>query len=378
MSLEEFESIQKWISEVESLKRAIISGRRKSHSPKYERIDIRPVKIKEELLLQLVFHDGKQDLTKNFSPSDLDIPAILDEGYANILIERLDETLTIRITKQGALQIHRSKNSDTKRVEVEHDRKKERALPISDEIFKALGIASLSGELIPRQADKYRQVDDFLKIIDSSLDQLAEKEIQVVDLGCGNAYLTFAVHRYLSLKGKAVRVVGVDNKPESRARNATIAKDLGISNQIEFIASDIANYPIKKTDLVIALHACDTATDDALAWAIKSEAKVILVSPCCHHDLNKRIKPAGQEWEPIFRNGIVKERFADLLTDSLRAELLRINGYKADIVEFVSIDHTPRNLMIRATFTGIAADRRNYESLCEQWSINPYLATLLS
>ncbi|MFM8965787.1 MAG: class I SAM-dependent methyltransferase, partial [Actinomycetota bacterium] len=246
------------------------------------------------------------------------------------------------------------------------------------EIFKALGIASSSGELIPRQADKYRQVDDFLKIIDSSLDQLAEKEIQVVDLGCGNAYLTFAVHRYLSLKGKAVRVVGVDNKPESRTRNTSISKSLGKSTQIEFIASDIANYPIKKTDLVIALHACDTATDDALAWAIKSEAKVILVSPCCHHDLNKRIKPAGQEWEPIFRNGIVKERFADLLTDSLRAELLRINGYKADIVEFVSIDHTPRNLMIRATFTGIAADRRNYESLCEQWSINPYLATLLS
>jgi SAM-dependent methyltransferase len=378
VSLEEFENIQKWISEVESLKRAIISGRRKSHSPKYERIDIRPVKIKEELFLQFVFHDGKQDLTKNFSPSELNIPALLNEGYANILIERLDETLTIRITKQGALQIHRSKNSDMKPVEVEHDRKKERALPISDEIFKALGIASLSGELIPRQADKYRQVDDFLKIIDSSLDQLAEKEIQVVDLGCGNAYLTFAVHRYLSLKGKAVRVVGVDNKEESRARNTSIAKDLGISTQIEFIASDIANYPVNKTDLVIALHACDTATDDALAWAIKSEAKVILVSPCCHHDLNRRIKPAGQEWEPIFRNGIVKERFADLLTDSLRAELLRINGYKADIVEFVSIDHTPRNLMIRATFTGIAADRRNYESLCEQWSINPYLATLLS
>lgn len=377
MSLEEFESIQKWISEVESLKRAIISGRRKSHSPKYERIDIRPVKIREELLLQFVFHDGKQDLTKNFSPSELDIATILDEGYANILIERVDETLTIRITKQGALQIHRSQNSDVKQVRVEHDRKKERALPISDEIFKALGISSSLGELIPRQADKYRQVDDFLKIIDSSLDQLAEKEISVVDLGCGNAYLTLAVHRYLSLEGKVVRVVGVDNKPESRARNTSIAKELGISNQIEFIASDIAKYPVKKTTLVIALHACDTATDDALAWAIKSEAKVILVSPCCHHDLNKRIKPAGKEWEPIFRNGIVKERFADLITDSLRAELLRINGYKADIVEFVSIDHTPRNLMIRATFTGIAADRRNYESLCEQWSINPYLATLL-
>jgi SAM-dependent methyltransferase len=377
VSLKEFESIQSWISEVESLKRAIISGRRKSHNPKYERIDIRPVRIKEELLLQFVFHDGKQDLTKNFLPREINIPALLDEGYANILIERIDETLTIRITKQGALQIHRSKNSDVKQVEVDHDRKKERALPIEDGVFRVLGITTNSGELIPRQADKYRQVDDFLKIIDSSLDQLAENEISVVDLGCGNAYLTFAVHRYLSLKGKDVRVVGVDNKPDSRERNAGIAKELGISNQVEFVASDIAKYSVKKTNLVIALHACDTATDDALAWAIKSEAKVILVSPCCHHDLNKRIKPAGHEWEPLFRNGIVKERFADLLTDSLRAELLRINGYKADIVEFVSIDHTPRNLMIRATFSGIAADRRNYESLCEQWSINPYLATLL-
>jgi SAM-dependent methyltransferase len=378
MSVAEFENVQEWISDVRSLKRAIISGRRKSHNPRYERIDIRPVRIKEQLVLQFVFHDGKQDLTKNLLPSQLDIPNILYEGYANILIERVDETLTIRITKQGALQIHRAKSDLVSEVEVAHDRKKDRALPITDEIFKALGIASTSGELIPRQADKYRQVDEFLKIIDNSLNQLAEKEISVVDLGCGNAYLTFAVHRYLTLKGRDVNVVGVDNKPESRVRNTDIAKKLGISNQIEFIASDIEKFPNRKTSLVIALHACDTATDDALAWAVKSEAKVILVSPCCHHDLNKRIKSAGNNWEPLFRNGIIKERFADLLTDSLRAELLRINGYKADIVEFVSIDHTPRNLMIRANFTGIAADRRNYESLCEQWSINPYLATLLS
>jgi SAM-dependent methyltransferase len=378
MSVAEFENVQEWISDVRSLKRAIISGRRKSHNPRYERIDIRPVRIKDQLVLQFVFHDGKQDLTKNLLPSQLDIPNILNEGYANILIERVDETLTIRITKQGALQIHRAKSDLLSEVEVAHDRKKDRALPITDEIFKALGIASTSGELIPRQADKYRQVDDFLKIIDNSLNQLAEKEISVVDLGCGNAYLTFAVYRYLTLKGRDVSVVGVDNKPESRVRNTDIAKKLGISSQIEFIASNIEKFPNRKTSLVIALHACDTATDDALAWAIKSEAKVILVSPCCHHDLNKRIKSAGNNWEPLFRNGIIKERFADLLTDSLRAELLRINGYKADIVEFVSIDHTPRNLMIRATFTGIAADRRNYESLCEQWSINPYLATLLA
>lgn len=377
MSTHDLESIQRWICDPKSLKRAVISGRRKSQNPRYQRIDIRPVKIKEQLLLQIVFHDGKQDLTKNLSPLDLEIESILNDGYANILVERIDETLTIRITKQGAIQVHRAKNNNSNQVEIEHDRKKQRALPISDEVFKALGIATKEGELIPRQADKYRQVDDFLKIIDISLDQLPEKEVSVVDLGCGNAYLTFAVHRYLSLKGKVVRVIGVDNKSEARSRNSDIAEALGISDQVEFAASDIASFPVRKTTLVIALHACDTASDDALAWAIKSEARIILVAPCCHHDLNKKIKAAGTSWEPIFRHGIVKERFADLLTDSLRAELLRINGYKADIIEFVSIDHTPRNLMIRAVFSGITADRGNYESLCEQWSINPYLATLL-
>lgn len=378
MSLEDFESIQRWICDVGSLKRAIISGRRKSHNPRYERIDIRPVRIKEQLLLQFVFHDGRQDLTKNFLPTEIDIPDLLREGYANILIERSDETLTIRITKQGDLQVHRAKSEMKNEIEVEHDRRKQRALPITDEIFHALGIATSAGELIPRQSDKFRQVDDFLKILESTLGNLENNEISIVDLGCGNAYLTFAVHKYLSLKGKLVRVVGVDNKQDSRDRNTKIASQLGVSSQIEFVASDIASYPVKPTNVVIALHACDTATDDALAWAIKSEAKTILVSPCCHHELNKRVKPASQEWDPLFRHGIVKERFADLLTDSLRAELLRIHGYKAEIIEFVSIDHTPRNLMIRATYTGKAGDRSNYESLCQQWSINPYLATLLT
>ena len=377
MTLEDFESIQRWICDVKSLKRAVISGRRKSHNPRYLRVDIRPVRIKEQLMLQFVFHDGKQDLTKNFLPTEADIKVLLEDGYANLLIERIDETLTIRITKQGALQIHRSKPVGSANRELDHDHKKRRALPIDDEIFRALGIATSSGELIPRQSDKYRQVDDFLKIVESTLDQLSDREISVVDLGCGNAYLTFAVYKYLALKGKVVSVVGVDNKEESRARNSKIARDLGISDQVKFVTNNIADFPITKTSLVIALHACDTATDDALAWAIKSKASVILVSPCCHHDLNKRVRAKSEEWEPLFRHGIVKERFADLLTDSLRAELLRINGYKADIIEFVSIDHTPRNLMIRATASGIVADRSNYESLCKEWSVNPYLATLL-
>ncbi|MGA1689003.1 MAG: class I SAM-dependent methyltransferase [Candidatus Nanopelagicaceae bacterium] len=378
MTHKDLESIQRWISDIGSLKRVVISGKRKAHHPKYERIDIRPVQIKEQLVLQFVFHNGKQDITKNFPPSQINIKEILDEGYANLLIERLHETLTIRVTKQGALQVHRKVSAEISGLNLEHDRKKVRILPASDEVFQVLGLSSKSGELIPRQSDKYRQVDDFLRIVESTLDSLKDEELSVVDLGCGNAYLTFAVHKYLTLKGKSVSVIGVDNKPESRVRNAEIAQKLGIARQVEFIASNISSYPVKKTSLVIALHACDTATDDAIAWAIKSEANVILVSPCCHHDLNKGLKPAGAEWDSLFRHGIVRERFADLLTDSLRAELLRIKGYKAEIIEFVSVDHTPRNLMIRATRSGIPADRSNYEELCKQWSLNPYLAQLLS
>ena len=329
-------------------------------------------------MLQLVYHDGRQDLTKNLEPNLLLIETLLNEGYANLLIERQDETITVKITKQGAIQVHRAKNQEAVEIDLNHDRKKSRMLPVSDPVFIALGISTRAGELIPKQSDKYRQVDDFLRIIESIYDQLGDGQLTVVDLGCGNAYLTFAVQRFLALKGRDVKVVGVDNKVQSRERNSKIAAELSLESSMEFVASDIAKFAVRPVNLVIALHACDTATDDALAWAIKSSAKSILVSPCCHHELNRRIQPSEEYWQPIFRHGIVKERFADLLTDSIRAELLRINGYRAEIIEFVSVDHTPRNLMIRAVFTGVKADPGNYQSLCQRWSLDPYLATLLS
>lgn len=327
-------------------------------------------------MLQVVSHDGKRDLTKNFTPEELDVISMIQEGYANILIERSDETLTIRITKQGAIQLHRATNQDSQPIELDHDRKKRRLLPASDAVFQALGISDAKGNLIPRQSDKYRQVDDFLRIIEGVVDQLGES-IDIADLGCGNAYLTFAVHRYLTLLGKKVKVVGVDNREDSRKRNSGIADSLGLKAEIDFIASNIGELAPRDISLAIALHACDTATDDALAWAVKSGAKVILVAPCCHHFINEKIKPANQDWQVVFRDGIMKERFADLMTDSLRAELLRISGYRTDIIEFVSVDHTPRNLLIRAVKTGHLADRSSYESLCREWAIKPYLETLL-
>ena len=377
MKKEDIESIQGWICEPQSLRRAVISGRRKSHNPRYERIDIRPVLIKDEMHLQVVGHDGKKDITKNLKSSEFKVGDYLAEGYANLLIERVDEILTIRITKQGEMKIHRGKSEEVGEINLSHDRSKRRVLPISDPIFRALGIAGPKGELIPKQSDKYRQVDDFLRIIESVEDELGSGPISIVDLGCGNAYLTFAVHRHLSKNGRTIKVVGVDSKAESRSRNSKIASELSIAGEVEFVASTIKEFPNCEVDLVIALHACDTATDDALAWAVKSRAKVVLVSPCCHHQLNKEINPNDDDAEIIFRHGIMKERFADLLTDSLRAEIMKIYGYRSEIFEFVSIDHTPRNLMIRAVLTGRMGERSKFESICAKWKINPYLAQLL-
>jgi hypothetical protein len=174
----------------------------------------------------------------------------------------------------------------------------------------------------------------------------------------------------------AVKVTGVDTRLDSRERNSKIAESAGISDSVSFIASSISDFPITPTSLVIALHACDTATDDALAYAVRAGAKAILVSPCCHHDLNQQISAPDDPWKILLRHGITKERFADLMTDSLRAEILRLLGYRADIIEFVSLDHTARNLMIRAVRSNSVIKRSDFDNFQEQikrWSIKPYL-----
>ncbi|MEY2841329.1 MAG: hypothetical protein RLY74_470 [Actinomycetota bacterium] len=274
-------------------------------------------------------------------------------------------------TKQGMLnpEIHRE-------VDLSHNRNKERRLKVSDSIFQVLGISDKEGNLIPRQSDKFHQVDDFLRIIDQLIPDLGSGEISIIDLGCGNAYLTFAVHKYLTHKGLTVKVTGVDTRLDSRERNSKIAESAGISDSVSFIASSISDFPITPTSLVIALHACDTATDDALAYAVRAGAKAILVSPCCHHDLNQQISAPDDPWKILLRHGITKERFADLMTDSLRAEILRLLGYRADIIEFVSLDHTARNLMIRAVRSNSVikrSDLDNFEEQIKRWSIKPYL-----
>lgn len=375
--MERVPEISGWINDPERFCHAIISGRRKSFKPANTRIDIRPVLIKGERMLQVVSHDGQRDTTKNYP--NIDLAPILAEGYANLRIELVDEAIEIRISKRGEFFFHRTSSARSE-LALDHDRKKDRMLPANDPIFQALGISDASGQIIPRRNDKYLQVDRFLRVIAGVLEDLRdETELSVVDLGCGSAYLTFATERYLRLAGFKPRVTGIDIRSDSRSRNLKVAKQIG--SQCEFLAAEIADQPPQKTSIAIALHACDTATDDALAWAVRSNASVILAAPCCHHEVNKNLNSPRGEWEPLLRSGIMKERFADLLTDALRAQILRLLGYRVDVIEFISDEHTPRNLMIRAIRTGTEPDAREIEallSLAELWQIKPRLVLLLA
>jgi hypothetical protein len=219
--MEDIALANSWLRDANGFRRAVISGKRKGLQPEFLRVDIRPVLIKRQLHLQTVSHDGRKDITKNFLPDEIDITRYVDAGYANIRIETTDEIFEIHINEEKNLKIRRSNNNQAAEIQsLEHDRRKERRIPITDPIFLHLGIADKDGELIPRQSDKFKQVDEFLKLIENLIpDIVDEKKVSIVDLGCGNAYLTFATYRFLELNWISAKVVGVDTRKESIDRN---------------------------------------------------------------------------------------------------------------------------------------------------------------
>jgi SAM-dependent methyltransferase len=358
--------------------RAVLSGRRRNLTPSAERIDIKPVLIKGEEKLQIQSTDGRQVTTKNLSANDLDFADFLGQGFANLLAESTSESYSVRISKKDEALV------TIGRVKLErdlmHDRQKQRLLPEDNRIFALLGMHDGYKRIKPSKMDKYRQVEEFLRLLKPTLDNEvgAQSEISIVDLGCGHAYLTFAVQEYLNSDTQKVKILGVDEREESKRHNDQIANSLGADAQ--FLVAKIADTPAQPVDIAIALHACDTATDDSIAWAVKNSAKVIMLAPCCHHDLQAQIDLVPEPWSLLTRHGVVSERLIDLMTDSLRAQILKLLGYRVDIVEFVGGEHTPRNIMIRAVKTGVKVDPAEvdrYQAMLADWKIAPHLAELL-
>ena len=358
--------------------RAVLSGRRRNLTPTAERIDIKPVLLKGEEKLQIQSTDGRQVTTKNQGANEIDFAELLGQGFANLLVESTTESYAVRISKKDEALV------TIGRVKLErdltHDRQKQRLLPEDNRIFALLGMHDGHKRIKPSKMDKYRQVEEFLRLLKPTLDNEvgAQSEISIVDLGCGHAYLTFAVQEYLNSATQKVKVLGVDEREESKRHNDQIANSLGADAQ--FLVSKIADTPAQAVDIAIALHACDTATDDSIAWAVKNSAKVIMLAPCCHHDLQAQIDLVPEPWSLLTRHGVVSERLIDLMTDSLRAQILKLLGYRVDIVEFIGGEHTPRNIMIRAVKTGVKVDPAEvdrYQAMLADWKIAPHLAELL-
>ena len=358
--------------------RAVLSGRRRNMQTEFERIDIKPVLIKEELKWQIISSDGKKDITKNVE-IDFDFTHLFSSGYANLVVDTQTESYQVRISKKDEALVSVSKVNLSR--DLSHDRQKQRILAESNQVFKALDMSDLLGRIKPSKMDKYKQVDEFLRLISQTLDtqDLKQDEISVVDLGCGHAYLTFAVGEFLKDKYKKVSILGVDERDESKEHNEKVALKLKV--EAKFIAAKISDTPNQVVDIAIALHACDTATDDAIYWAVKNNAQVIMAAPCCMHELQTQIKESPEPWALLTKNGLVKERLVDLITDSLRAQILKLLGYRVDIVEFIGGEHTARNILIRAVKTNQSSsdiDKDRYQQLLSQWQIKPYLAKLLA
>jgi SAM-dependent methyltransferase len=358
--------------------RAVLSGRRRNMQTEYERIDIKPVLIKEELKWQIISSDGKKDITKNVEV-DFNFTQLFSSGYANLVVDTQTESYQVRISKKDEALASISKVKLSR--DLSHDRQKQRMLAESNQVFKALDMSDLLGRIKPSKMDKYKQVDEFLRLISQTLDtqDLKQDQVCVVDLGCGHAYLTFAVGEFLKDKYKKVSILGVDERDESKEHNEKVAQKLKV--EAKFIAAKISDTPNQVVDIAIALHACDTATDDAIYWAVKNNAQIIMAAPCCMHELQTQIKEAPEPWALLTKNGLVKERLVDLITDSLRAQILKLLGYRVDIVEFIGGEHTARNILIRAvktnqSFSDIDMDR--YQQMLSQWQIKPYLAKLLA
>ena len=376
------------INDSQNLVRVVLSGRRRNMQTPCERIDIRPVQIKNQLHLQVIENDGRQSTAKNYLPTNFDSNDLLRSGYANILVEQTSGSLSIRISKKGEALVTRTKGINEQLLG--HDRNKNRLLNPNDPFLMEVGISDSKGVIKPSKSDKYMQVEEFLRILAPTLKNaieagqihkpITDSPLTITDLGCGHAYLTFGAHQYLQAEAIPVSVIGIDIRPKSRDRNIAIAEKLGIEKSIAFRAEEISETTVTKTDVAIALHACDTATDDAIAWAVQSDAKLLFIAPCCHHDLQSQLSEIPEPWSMLTKHGLMKERISDLITDALRAQILRLLGYRVDVIEFIGGEHTPRNLMIRAVKTGAKPDAHDvarYKEMIAMWRVKPALAERL-
>ena len=371
----------------ESLIRAVFSGEQQGSSLPWVKVTVRPVELKGQIHLQISYFDEKKDITKNYlEEAGSKVEELLALPFRNIFIESIAGNLQVNISKKGKAVVHETKPS-TATTQLAHDRQKDKILTAENAapFLKAVGIMTEDGRIRADMQRKFKQINEFLRLVDetSALPTQSGQPIHVVDFGCGSGHLTFAMYFYLSeILRLDAHVTGVDIKSELMNQLQAKSEALGW-RQLNFQTGYIADYHPKITpEVVLALHACDTATDDALAKGIRWRCKLIVAAPCCQHELQEQMAriEMPSPLAPIFQHGIFFERVGDILTDTFRASILRILGYRTDVTEFIPIEHTARNLMIRAVKSSpVGSPRRvdEYRNLKSFWQVTPYLEKLL-
>ena len=335
----------------------VISGQKNKSEDKAVKVRIRPVILKNEIEYQVSEFVGRKVLHSNHSAADVKKKIIdyMTEDFKQTQINMTDAAATILSSKSKTLTCKYKKAGQLKvQRDLSHNRTKKYIIqegkPVAFMID--LGVMGQDGKIIRTRYDKFRQINRFLEYIEDILPKLdKERELTIIDFGCGKSYLTFAMYYYLKeLKGYNIRIIGLDLKADVIEHCNELRTRYGY-DKLDFYVGDIATYKdVDKVDMVVTLHACDTATDYALAKAVKWGAEVILSVPCCQHEANRTIK--SDILSPVMDYGILKERMAAIVTDAARAKLLTANGYDTQILEFIDMEHTPKNLLIRAVKSG--------------------------
>ena len=361
---------------------AVLSGQRKKEPDVPSRVRIRPVEIRGERVFQATATVGTKAIHKNYTLEEVlsYVEASLTDGFSQLQIQGQMKDGTVLVSKKGKQTIKTRPHEALEPVKIQsHNRVKQYILKegIPVPFLVDLGVMNKEGKVHTHSYDKFKQINRFLEFIEDILPSLQkDREVTILDFGCGKSYLTFAMYYYLKeLKGYDVNIIGLDLKEDVIKKCSVLARKYDYE-KLHFLQGDIADYEgVNKVDMVVTLHACDKATDYALAKAIEWDAEVILSVPCCQHELNYRIQ--NDLLEPVLKYGILKERMSALITDGIRAELLESEGYHTQILEFIDMEHTPKNLLIRAVKTGDKASVAKLSQMTDAFNGHLTLEKLL-
>ncbi|WP_322907792.1 SAM-dependent methyltransferase [Paenibacillus campi] len=376
------ESLQKLIHQLldsGELISATLSQRRKRDPEGFTKVIIKPVELKKNLYYQFAYHYSNKVTHDNIPVAEAERPLL--ELFAETMRQGLlctaDADYQILISKKYKVSILTRTATKTE-ADLNHNRKKHYILDEGEPVpfLVELGIMNDNGKVLAKKYDKFRQINRFLEMVQDILPSLPEgRELTIVDFGCGKSYLTFALYHYLNIQQRRpLRIIGLDLKADVIEHCSQLAERLDY-DKLRFLVGDIADYnELDQVDMVVTLHACDTATDAALEKAVRWGASAILSVPCCQHELFAQVQ--NDALSPLLSHGILKERFSALATDAIRARLLDLMGYRTQLLEFIDMEHTPKNILIRAV-KGNAGDQttlwQEYQVFRNMLSASPYL-----